>query len=106
MSFIPCHVHQSLDNWRSGDSDKYSSTVPVGMEMSSPLVTPTSPPYTHNGEEVEEDYEEEEAGWSSGDFSNSDDEACENYIPKIEVRDNYSSLKYGVRVFTFYSYWL
>ncbi|XP_059163634.1 guanine nucleotide exchange factor DBS-like isoform X3 [Physella acuta] len=70
----------SLDNWRSSDSEKHS-TVPIGLEMCSPA----SPPYLTDRQEDEEDYEEEfDRGWSSSEFSNTDDETTPQYIPKIE----------------------
>ncbi|CAL1542994.1 unnamed protein product, partial [Lymnaea stagnalis] len=72
----------SLDNWRSPEPDR-RSTVPIGLEMISPLVTPTSPPYQNDRLEDEDEYDDER-GWSSGEFSNTDDEAVEPYIPKIE----------------------
>uniref|UniRef100_A0A0B6YY99 SH3 domain-containing protein n=1 Tax=Arion vulgaris TaxID=1028688 RepID=A0A0B6YY99_9EUPU len=71
----------------SSNKDK-QSTVPSGLEMCSPQVTPTSPPYTNARGHLEEDREENDenfdGGWSSGEFSNSDEETAVQYISNIE----------------------
>ena len=95
-------LHWSLDNWRSSGDEAETSRGNNNNSKSSSLTRniPTiSGPY-HPGTEGEsvgtgggggggagdEEYYEEEGGWSSGEFSNTDDEQLdEQYIPKIEV---------------------
>ncbi|XP_067669146.1 guanine nucleotide exchange factor DBS-like isoform X1 [Haliotis asinina] len=77
----PSDTPHSLDNWKSQQSFNNNPTVPIGLGMVSPTESPTSPP----------DYVEDEGGWSSGEFSNTDDD---EYIPKIEpsYREHFVSL--------------
>ncbi|KAH9512394.1 guanine nucleotide exchange factor DBS [Bulinus truncatus] len=73
----------SLDNWKSSESDRQTA-VHQGLELSSPLLTPPSPAYNDRQDE-DDDYDDDyDRGWSSGEFSNTDDETTESYIPKIE----------------------
>ncbi|CAG5133868.1 unnamed protein product [Candidula unifasciata] len=86
LKLLFCCCHYSLDSWKTNDADRHS-TVPSGMEMCSPLITPTSPPYQNTRGNLEEDREENEdndGGWSSGEFSNSDEESYVQNIPTIE----------------------
>ena len=57
----------------------------MGMDVSSP----SSPPYTHyeeGGEDGDEYDDDLDGGWSSGEFSNSEEEdVTQQYIPNIEV---------------------
>lgn len=68
----------SLDNWKSSESDRHAP-MPQGLE----LLSPPSPAYNDRLDE-EDDYDDDyDRGWSSGEFT--DEETTECYIPKIEV---------------------
>lgn len=60
--------------------------------MVSPLTSPNNPPYSHPLPPTQllesggdEDGEDDEEGWSSGEFSNDDENTQENSAPGFEV---------------------
>ncbi|GFR95632.1 guanine nucleotide exchange factor DBS [Elysia marginata] len=89
----------SLDNWRSsgdeGDTTRGNNNNSKSSSLTRNVPAISAPCHPgQEGERVgtggvggagEEDFNDEDGGWSSGEFSNTDDEQLdEQYIPKIE----------------------
>ncbi|PVD18636.1 hypothetical protein C0Q70_21186 [Pomacea canaliculata] len=81
----------SLDNWQPpipaiNNNNNNVSTLPVGLEMISPVTSPCNPMPCHPLPLAQDsgDTPEDEEGWSSGEFSNEEENPAENYIPNYE----------------------
>ncbi|XP_050389701.2 guanine nucleotide exchange factor DBS isoform X1 [Patella vulgata] len=73
-----------FESWRHHNNNSTTCTVPQGLGMVSPIESPTGPPLEYQDDD----------GWSSGEFSATDEEEPERYIPKIEpsFRQQFMSL--------------
>ena len=78
------------------NNNNNNSTLPMGLEMISPITPPSGAPFplslphtTHPADRGRREegvgVEEEESGWSSGEFSNEEDNGQDSTSPGFEV---------------------